>query len=636
MTILYPRKRSDERLIQVGLIRLKAWFSRYWIIVFALGSIVLLVQAIYMLGFLSKGSYPLQNLKVYKAHYAVDIHEIHALPVYKWKNTERLLFSNTDEKVWLKFEIPPDVAEQKTLLRFNDPLIDEIELYVFEHKGNAAQLKTQLSLGDTLAFEQRLFNLSNVVVPFKASKNRLTVYIAGSSKFSLNLSMGLWSSQDFMAYNGHHKVFFGAICGYILALVCYSLMMFATSRKPEYMWYCAYLIGFSLHILALSGFGYQYLWPNSPALQSVMGGTTISLSFLFLVKFTEILIAPSKRIQKIVFKMIVFACLALALLSLLTLHVAFVKLTLLLIFIANVLMPILCFSIGMKGSKVAKFLGLMWTIMFMGGGVSMLDRLQIIPLYLDATLTLVLAFHVETLLICSALIYGYQTSFYNTIALREAAIKDEAKAIMAKDQILSIQKDAQLKLEAQVKAQTQQLEGALSELSKASVELEQLRNIDGLTGLPNRLAFDEDLFALAEKAIDKSISLQLAVIDIDHFKQVNDTYGHLAGDECLRVFSGLIKECFNLSDYAYCRYGGEEFVLASLLPLEQVEARLNVFKDRVQALQVCANGTNISFTASAGLAGENLKDANDTRKLYAKADKKLYQAKESGRNLVVA
>ena len=128
----------------------------------------------------------------------------------------------------------------------------------------------------------------------------------------------------------------------------------------------------------------------------------------------------------------------------------------------------------------------------------------------------------------------------------------------------------------------------------------------------------------------------MAVIDIDHFKQVNDTYGHLAGDECLRVFSGLIKECFNLSDYAYCRYGGEEFVLASLLPLEQVEARLNVFKDRVQALQVCANGTNISFTASAGLAGENLKDANDTRKLYAKADKKLYQAKESGRNLVVA
>lgn len=636
MTILHPQKRNDERLRPTGLKQLKDWLSRYWIIVFALGSIVLLVQAIYILGFLSKGSYPLQNLKVYKAKYAVDIHAIHALPDDKWKTTERLLFSNANEKVWLKFEIPAEIAEQKTLLRFNDPLIDKIELFVFEHSGNAKQLKMQFSLGDTLAFEQRLFELPNVVVPFKASEKKLTVYVTGTSKLSLNLSMGLWSSQDFMAYNGHHKIFFGAICGYILSLVCYSLMMFATARKPEYMWYCAYLIGFSLHILTLSGFGYQYLWPNSPALQSVMGGTTISLSFLFLVKFTEILIIPSKRIQIVVFRMIVFACLAIALLSLLTLHVIFVKLALLVIFIVTLLMPILCFSIDVQGSKVAKFLGLMWTIMLMGGGVSMLDRLQILPLNLDATLTLVVAFHIETLLIGSALIYGYQSTFYKTIALREAAIKDEAKAIKAKDQILSIQKDAQLRLEAQVKAQTQQLEGALSELSKASVELEQLRNIDGLTGLPNRLAFDEALFALAEKAIDNSLSLQLAVIDIDHFKQVNDTYGHLAGDECLRVFSALIKESFNLSDYAYCRYGGEEFVLASLLPLEQVEARLNVFKDRVQALQVCANGADISFTTSAGLAGENLKDANDTRKLYSKADEKLYQAKQNGRNLVVA
>jgi len=199
-----------------------------------------------------------------------------------------------------------------------------------------------------------------------------------------------------------------------------------------------------------------------------------------------------------------------------------------------------------------------------------------------------------------------------------------------------LQKDAQLKLQAQVKQQTLQLENALNNLSLASKELEQLRNVDGLTGLPNRLAFDEALDELAKTAVDFAKPLCLAVVDIDHFKQVNDTYGHLAGDDCLRAFSQLLKDTFERRDYSFCRFGGEEFVVASLLPFKQFEKQLNIFKDALQALDIQTSAGIIKIKTSAGIASKRLIDSADTRKLYAKADENLYLAKQKGRNLVIA
>lgn len=155
---------------------------------------------------------------------------------------------------------------------------------------------------------------------------------------------------------------------------------------------------------------------------------------------------------------------------------------------------------------------------------------------------------------------------------------------------------------------------------------------DPLTQISNRAAFDE--------ALDREIcsfkrhltGFSLLVIDIDHFKKVNDTYGHISGDNVLRNVAQTIKGTIRRSDEVF-RYGGEEFVV--LLSNTDIEgARFIAERVRREISKVTlSNNESIRVTASIGVAATNkLKDANDT--LYH-ADKALYQAKEEGRNRVV-
>jgi hypothetical protein len=452
--------------------QIASWFSDYWIIAFALASFALLLQAVYILSYLSVGSYQLNDVSYYLDETQATIEDIQGLPSNAWKTADTLLFKAQSSKVWLKINLPKTTMKKETFLRFNDPLIDKIELYIDASNTANIVIQSPIVLGDTVAFKQRGLGLPNIIVPLPASNQDTTLFVAGSSKLAIDLSLGLWSSEDFISYHAQHTVFFGLLFGYIMALVCYSIMMFATAKKPEYRWYGCFLLGFALHIIAISGYGYQYLWPQSQSIQSIAGGATVCLAFLFLLKFSEALLKPEGRIEKATLKFLVYTHLIIILLSLLTLNVLFVKLSLLAIVLTSLVMPLLCFTLSKnKQAKIALFLGVVWFVMFLACFVAVMDRLQVFSVNIDPIFILLLGFHVETLLIGSALIYGYRVSSSETLQLKEAAIKDEAKAIRAKDQILAIQKHAQLKLQSQVKRQTVKLESALSNLSKASNEL---------------------------------------------------------------------------------------------------------------------------------------------------------------------
>jgi two-component system cell cycle response regulator len=157
---------------------------------------------------------------------------------------------------------------------------------------------------------------------------------------------------------------------------------------------------------------------------------------------------------------------------------------------------------------------------------------------------------------------------------------------------------------------------------------------DGLTGLLNRRVFDESLAQELVRARRYDFPLCLAMVDIDHFKRVNDACGHPAGDEVLRQVARRLESGTRQSDQVF-RYGGEEFaVLFAHTPLQEaaeVCARLLV---RLRATPIDASGSAFSITASIGLAcagGEA--DASDA--LVERADQALYQAKADGRNRVV-
>ena len=164
-------------------------------------------------------------------------------------------------------------------------------------------------------------------------------------------------------------------------------------------------------------------------------------------------------------------------------------------------------------------------------------------------------------------------------------------------------------------------------------ELQKLAVTDALTGLLNRGAIMAALQAEIAMAREKQVPLCVAIVDLDHFKRINDTLGHQAGDEVLRAAASRLAASVRATD-SVGRYGGEEF----LIIFHNVDQRFGLDRCEIIRRNLCDQpvdfqGTSVDITGSIGFAWtENISDVQDT--LIASADRALYQAKAEGRNRV--
>ena len=175
------------------------------------------------------------------------------------------------------------------------------------------------------------------------------------------------------------------------------------------------------------------------------------------------------------------------------------------------------------------------------------------------------------------------------------------------------------------------MEKANTELERVNARLEALATQDGLTGLKNHRAFQDRLAQEVAYARRYDRPLSLVMLDVDHFKQYNDTYGHPAGDEVLLRVAEKLRDAVRDNDYA-ARYGGEEFVL--ILPQTDTETAVQIAERCRIALEE-AVWRYRPVTASLGVASL-LPEHQDGVELLTEADRLLYQAKFRGRNQVAA
>lgn len=169
------------------------------------------------------------------------------------------------------------------------------------------------------------------------------------------------------------------------------------------------------------------------------------------------------------------------------------------------------------------------------------------------------------------------------------------------------------------------------ELEKLSKELKVLSITDKLTGLYNRLKIDEEFHSAIANFEGKRPPFSVILIDLDHFKRINDTCGHQVGDEILMQLAKLIKETIKESDFAG-RWGGEEFIiLCYLTDMKEAVNLAEKLRQKVESYSFLKVGQlTISLGVSEYLSG----DMEDT--LIRRADNALYKAKESGRNMVLS
>lgn len=175
----------------------------------------------------------------------------------------------------------------------------------------------------------------------------------------------------------------------------------------------------------------------------------------------------------------------------------------------------------------------------------------------------------------------------------------------------------------------------MTDEKRAQVALEQLATRDGLTSLANRRCFDDTLAAEWQRALRQQQPLSLLMVDVDNFKQYNDAYGHLGGDECLQRIANAVASEMRANDLV-ARYGGEEF--AVILPNQALKGAAIVaerIRCRVEQLDLPNLGSDAHVvTVSIGAATALPSVETDPSQLVATADSALYRAKHMGRNRI--
>ncbi|RRW38607.1 GGDEF domain-containing protein [Ectopseudomonas oleovorans] len=188
----------------------------------------------------------------------------------------------------------------------------------------------------------------------------------------------------------------------------------------------------------------------------------------------------------------------------------------------------------------------------------------------------------------------------------------------------------------------ERLQGLVKRVAEMELEAQQFRQhieeqrqkslLDPLTGLPNRAAWSERLDLETARRQRYGGQLLMAVLDVDHFKRINDGYGHLAGDRVLKIIAGELSKRLRKTDFI-ARFGGEEFVL--LIPATPLEGGVQLLETLRAAIEACPfhfKGEPVTITFSAGIA--EFRNGEAAEVTFERADQALYRAKGAGRNRV--
>jgi diguanylate cyclase (GGDEF)-like protein/PAS domain S-box-containing protein len=198
---------------------------------------------------------------------------------------------------------------------------------------------------------------------------------------------------------------------------------------------------------------------------------------------------------------------------------------------------------------------------------------------------------------------------------------------------LGIQKDITNKVLIE-----ERLKGDYSKLERSNTMLEYLVNIDALTGVYNRRYLEEQLRIQWQIAIRQKKLLTIFMLDLDHFKKYNDTYGHPAGDEALKRIAQVLSSSFLKSTDFVARYGGEEFIILTIGgdPYQIAQYAESVVK-KVSALTISHSGSDKNIvTVSLGFSSTWPSRDGVQSDIIKQADQALYEAKKSGRNRAIS
>lgn len=503
--------------------------------------------------------------------------------------------------------------EHHWLLVQEYPLSDRVDVYAFHASGEVVH---QVG-GDHVPFGQRALRYRHpnfrIALPYGEPVQLL---VRVQSESSMQVPLVLYTQNAFTEVARDAQLGIGIYYGILVALFFYNLVLWLSLRDASYFWYLFHISAFGLVLFTLNGFGFEYLWPDWPWLADRSVPLSICLALIAMLQFARTFLGQARRFprgNRVSLAFIGFF----ALLGLASIWLPYsistpiasraVLLGVLWIVIATVV-------VLRRGYTPAKLFLLAWATFLLGTAIFTLLAFGLLPKTFYTEYGVQIGSALEMLLLSVALGYRY------------AALRNENERIVSQ---------AKTELERQVEQRTGELQHALAQLETAHARLREFSRHDGLTNLYNRTHFHEAFEQLLAQARDRQHPVSLLMIDLDHFKRINDRYGHMAGDECLRWVSRIMAETLRPYGALLARFGGEEFIAA--LPGLDLEAAREVAEQVRRQLRArpCRSGDDIiPLSASIGVHTADTDARSGIEPAMQVADQALYAAKAHGRDCV--
>ncbi|MBA6390055.1 diguanylate cyclase [Colwellia sp. BRX10-3] len=246
-----------------------------------------------------------------------------------------------------------------------------------------------------------------------------------------------------------------------------------------------------------------------------------------------------------------------------------------------------------------------------------------------------LAFWFMTIMATYLMGHTYYCHLRDEKLAQQQALDSAISSNRAQQKLSALQDESQEQLESRVQERTLELKIALQELETVNQELKEKNTLDELSGLYNRRYYDQKILAEFRRSRRNLTPLSLILVDIDHFKRVNDNYGHLTGDKCIVEVASLLKSLLRRSTDVGCRYGGEEFCL--ILPETDENGALALAQEICQSVRqqkISNNESVIELTVSCGVTTYQQEKEVTPEIIFENVDKALYKAKQAGRDQV--
>ncbi|RUO69105.1 sensor domain-containing diguanylate cyclase [Pseudidiomarina salinarum] len=521
-------------------------------------------------------------------------------------------FGYTTDTYWFKSRIP--AANEDRILSLGYPLLDSVGIF-FVRNGEVIET---YHVGDKQPFDERPVEHKNFIVPLP-DRQAAEVYLQVRTESSMRFPLEIWQPLAFMQEQQYLVAATAMYFGLLYCMAIYNLFSFGVTRDPAFLKYSAYIVSIGLLVAGLDGTGYQYVWSEWPWLQDRIVTMIGSLVFLFASMVAAQVLQTKTRSPG--------------------LHKGLVTLQFIygVIFILSM---ILSYAVLIPFVLTLAVFGCFY--LMLTGAVLWRRGLTYARIYTLALGSLLFA------VICNAL--GYLGLFESVFVQRYAIMIASAIEIMLLSLVLAIrfnedrrerlvaEQQLNTQLEAMVGQRTAELEAVMGKLREANSELEQKSNEDRLTGLFNRGFLDEELPLEIRRAQRNKQSMAVLMMDIDHFKPINDEYGHLVGDEILIQLSDLLKDTCKRAGDRIFRYGGEEFVI--LMPVTDEAGAQEIAERLTMTIREHVFSTDhgmMQITASIGIAvyHPSVYEVSESE-LLAVADDALYRAKHAGRDTVRA